>query len=231
MKKIIILLLLLHSPLVFSGDTILSLRTIFHALDKDFMFISSGRTDNHSQNFRQIESLWQSKKVTLKDKDWGELKTVEINELNFNEGADAQHFLIFHNKKIVPADVKGAYLYQSGCANEIVPILNLGKWPFEKIDDFYLGIAIEINSKYGLPKIIQANTDFFSQLSEDDKKYIRTEYFHPLELKWENINDKKIILVEYEPGTGDYAYELIIFDKKLKKYKILKSKRVLDGRC
>lgn len=231
MIKTIVLLLLLYAPSVFSNDEILSLRTIYHARDKGFIFISSGRIDNHSKNSTQIESLWRSKNITFTDKNWRGFKTVEVKELNFNEGADAQHYLIFHDKKIVARNVKGAYLYQSGCAGEIVPVLNLGKWPFEKTRASYLGAAIEIDRKYGIPSISNAKQEDFFHLLSAGEKQINTESFQPLELKWNKIENKKVILIEHDPGHGDYTPKLIIINTKTNKHKFFESKTVLDGRC
>lgn len=231
MKKVILLYILCFPSFAYAEDIIKSLRSIIHI--QNIMYISSGRIDNHSKNIKKIESLWASnKEILFTDKYERDWKRIELKDIYFNEGAKATSYLVFHKNNLSPVEVKGASLYQSGCAGEIIPLLNIGKWPFNYKVNYWEGIAIEIDKKHGIPKIMPVKNNYLHFLTKNEKDLIRTRYEPAIELKWNNaLQYLQIILVQYEHSNGSYPYELIVINKDTKKIKILKAKTPLDYRC
>ena len=230
MYRYIFIALLGFSVNVFAEIPIKSLRSIFH--ERGEMYISSGRDDNHSKNAKNLELLWKSNnKITFTDNYQQDWKTISIDEIMFNNGAEAKNYIIFYKNNIGAAAVKSASLFKWGCDDSIVPVLNLGKWPFKVQPYEWGGVAIEIEQEYGLPQIIHANNDFLASIPIDERGLIRDKYFPALELKWIKVPDYQIILVEYEHSNGTYPKELIIIKKDTKEVRILKSKSPFDGRC
>ena len=230
MKNFTIIFLLLFSTHINAENPIKSLRSIFH--ENGEMYVSSARDDNHSKNKNKLELLWDSKNtISFRDNYQQDWKEISINEINFNKGADAKNYILFHKKSMSTVSVKGASLFQWGCDESIIPVLNLGKWPLKNKPREWEGIAIEIKKEYGLPQIIPATNDFLEVLPPNEKELIRDEYFPPIELKWLKIPNLKIILVEYEHSNGTYPKELIIINKITNIVTILKRKSPFDGRC
>ena len=214
----------------FAESPIKSLRSITH--EQDSMYISSGREDNHSDNADKLNILWKSiSKVTSTDSYSQDWKKINVNDIEFNIGSESKNYIVFHKNSVAAALVEGASLFKWGCDESIVPVLNLGKWPFKGRPREWEGHAIEISVEYGLPKIIPVNNDFLKTVPLKEKELIRDENFQPVELKWLNLKDLQIILVEYEHSNGSYEKELIVININTNKVNILKAKSPFDGRC
>ena len=229
-KYIFLALIISFSTNVFAELPIKSLRSIFH--EQGEMYISSGRDDNHSLNADKLELLWASKtEIIFRDNYQQDWKTVAPKEIYFNKGAEEKNYIIFHKNNISAVSVKGAALFKWGCDDSIIPVLNLGEWPFNDKPYEWQGVAIEIEQEYGLPQIKPTSNDFLEIIPPKEKELIRDEYFPAIELQWLKIPNFKIIIVEYEHSNGTYPKELIIINKDTKKVEILKSKSPFDARC
>lgn len=233
--RFLLLLLLFFASIVNADEFVLSIKKIM--TEKGEVHVNANRTGPSRIGESKLDILWKSKKnILYEDSYKQEWKSTTPEELAFLDGPDAKNFILMYGGKMTFAKTKSVRLMVWGCDGRIVPLLNLGEWPFNPKSSDWGGVAIEVSQKYGLPILVRDKNEsdteiFFSipKIKELNKSYKDLGFS---QLVWEKLPHIKVFLFHY--GYFDeYSGEdgIAVYNLKTEKITIHNEREVLGGRC